>query len=194
MTKEYKMPKSTADASSLPTVFLLVGSFVAVCPLYGNHISHRVDGSGPESLTAPEVIMKSATDYPKEPRDPIEGPPNEGALRMVEEISEDCAMDDWDGEGADRVPSESVVIARNLVANLPPHALTTGLDIDATPFGSIDFEWVLETEAMLNILILPSGELGFAYSVREDVGEGKVRWEGSIPTPIAAALNRVFEQ
>ena len=53
-------------------------------------------------------------------------------------------------------PHLLVGIVCQLVALFPPDVLSDDLDIDETPFGSIDFGWVLERDVMLNIIVLPS--------------------------------------
>ena len=45
---------------------------------------------------------------------------------------------------------------------------------------------------MLNIIVLPSREIGFAYSTHGEREGGKVPWVGTLPHGISQAFDRVF--
>ena len=116
------------------------------------------------------------------------------AAREIEELSQTVHQEKWDGEGATKLSAQTSKIALELVAMFPHHVLGDYLDIDATPFGSIDFGWVLDRDVMMNVIVLPSGEIGFAYSVHGERKDGKVLWEGTLPGCISEAFGRVFNR
>ena len=115
------------------------------------------------------------------------------AMQDIGRLAVDCRNDNWDGEGADRVSPETVRIARSFAEQLPAKALHEDLHVDATPRGSICFEWVPRDYVMLDIGILSTGEIGYAYLIHEDEGSGKEQWKGALPESVLNAINRVFE-
>ena len=116
------------------------------------------------------------------------------AKREIEKLAETASEDDWDGEGASKVSSKTSKIALRFVDLIPRDVVGDDLEIDATPFGSIDFEWVLDRDVMLNVIVLSSGEIGFAYSVHGERENGKELWGGILPEPISEAFDRVFNR
>ena len=113
-------------------------------------------------------------------------------MQKIEMLAQTAGKDNWDGEGAIKVSLETIEVARKLVAVFPSGVLGDDLDIDATPFGSIDFGWLLERDVMMNILVLPSREIGFSYSVHGDRNDGKELWRGTMPHSISEAIDKVF--
>ena len=116
------------------------------------------------------------------------------AKREIKQLAETASEDNWDGGGASKVLSKTTTIALRLVDLIPPDVVGDDLEIDATPFGSIDFEWVLDRDVMLNVIVLSSGEIGFAYSVHGERENGKEFWGGILPEPISEAFDRVFNR
>ena len=112
--------------------------------------------------------------------------------REIKQLAQTAGEDNWDGEGANKLSMETIEVALKLVATFPSDVLGDDLDIDATPFGSIDFGWVLERDVMMNVIVLPSGEIGFAYSVHGERDDGKELWKGTLPNRISEAFDRVF--
>ena len=114
------------------------------------------------------------------------------AMQDIERLAVNCRNDNWDGEGADRVSPETVKNALEVVGQLREKALLSDLYIDATPRGSISFEWVPAEQVMLDVLILPSGEIAYSYLIRGDEGSGRDQWQGTIPKSIVEAVDKVF--
>ena len=146
------------------------------------------------SLIDPSFSMIIAYDYTsaQERRAPTELLQN--ARQEIQQLAQIAHEENWDGEGASRLATETIELALKLVDTFPSDALGDDLDIDATPFGSIDFGWVLERDVMMNVLVLSSGEIGFAHSVHGERRDGKKLWEGTLPSPISEAFDRVFNQ
>ena len=120
--------------------------------------------------------------------------PREDTIQKIEKLAQTAAEDNWDGEGAIKVSWETIEVACKLVTMFPQNVLHEDVDIDVTPLGSIDFGWVLERDVMMNIIVLPSGEIGFAYSVHGARGGGKEPWEGTTIRSVSEAFNRVFSR
>ena len=116
----------------------------------------------------------------------------EDTMQTIEMLAQTAGKDNWDGEGAIKVSPETIEIARKFVATFPHNVPSEDLDIDATPFGSIDFGWLLEGGVMMNILVLPSREIGFSYLVHGDRNDGKEPWRGTMPRSISEAIDKVF--
>ena len=120
------------------------------------------------------------------------------AMGEIEKLSQTAGYDDWDGEGSDRVTEETVSLALKLIAVFPysehPEILGEELDIDATPFGSIDFGWALERDVRMNVMALSSGEIAFAYSVYGCRESGKEPWMGNLPYDLLKAFDSVFNR
>ena len=116
----------------------------------------------------------------------------------VEMLAQTAGHANWDNEGADKVTAETISLALDLVAAFPysehPDILGDDLDIEATPFGSIDFGWALERDARMNVIVLASGEIGFAYSVHGERDNGKEPWTGKLPYRVWEAFDKVFNR
>lgn len=116
----------------------------------------------------------------------------------VEMLAQTAGHANWDDEGADEVTAETISLALALVAAFPysehPDILGDDLDIEATPFGSIDFGWALERDVRMNVIALVSGEIGFAYSVHGERDNGKEPWTGKLPYRVWEAFDKVFNR
>ena len=122
---------------------------------------------------------------------------NMNAIELVKENIKRVAMnareDNWDGDGADGVSEETEYMALKLVDLLPSYTICHELEVDATPFGSIDFEWVLDDRLILNILVMHSRRIGYAYSVHGDRNNREEGWEGEgLPAFVSDAIDKVF--
>lgn len=118
------------------------------------------------------------------------------AKAKIEKLAETAGYDNWDGEGSDKITGETISLALRLIQTFPysdhPNILGDDLDIDATPFGSIDFGWALERAVRMNVMALSSGEVAFAYSVYGRRDSGKESWTGNLPYSILEAFDSVF--
>ena len=85
--------------------------------------------------------------------------------REVHGLLENTGTEDWDGEGALALAPETVDIAQKLIDEFPPHVGRP--DVAATPHGEVDFDWVIDRDAMLTVSVGPSKEI--ADSIRRVV-------------------------
>ena len=151
------------------------------------------DAYGSRNLAAidpPTSLYLAAIDYPTTQATT----PLKDTMQKIEKLAQTAGEDNWDGEGAIKVSWETIEVARKLFTTFPNNVLSENLDIDATPLGSIDFGWVLERDVMMNIIVLPSGEIGFAYSVHGARGGGKEPWEGTAIRSVSEAFDKVFNR
>ena len=133
-----------------------------------------------------------AVDLPPQPEDSATEKHLESAKQEITNLAEIGQQENWDGEGASKISTETIEIARKLLEVFPTYVLVEDLDIDATPFGSIDFGWVLERGVMMNAMVLPSKEIAFAYSVHGKRDDGKLQWDGTLPPDLSEVFDKVF--
>ena len=89
--------------------------------------------------------------------------PNEERVSLKREVHgllEDAGIEDWDGEGALALAPETVAIAQKLIDEFSPHVSRP--DVNATPHGEVDFDWVIDRDVMLTVSVGPSKEIAFA--------------------------------
>ena len=146
------------------------------------------------SLTEPSLSRTIADDDTLAQGKHVSTAPPRDVRQEIQDLAQIACEENWDGEGANRLAAETIELALELVDTFPSDALGDDLDIDVTPFGSIDFGWVLERDVMMNVLVLPSGEIGFAYSVHGERDDGKESWDGTLPFLISEAFDKVFNQ
>lgn len=125
---------------------------------------------------------------------PLQTKPLQKITQHIQQLALTANKDDWDGEGASKLSTKTRGMALGLVDSLPSYVLENDIDIDVTPFGSIDFGWVLERNVMMNILVLSSGEIAFAYSIGGKAGSGKELWKGVLSPCISEIFNKVFNR
>ena len=99
--------------------------------------------------------------------------------REVQGLLEDAGTEDWDGEGALALAPETVDIAQKLINEFPP--LVGKPDVNATPQGEVDFDWVIARNVMLTVSVGPSKEIAFAGLFHGARLNGCEPWEGTLP-------------
>ena len=111
--------------------------------------------------------------------------------RAVHSLLEDAGTEGCDGEGALTLAPEIVDIAQKLIDEFPPHVSRP--DVNATPHGEVDFDWVINRDVMLTISVGPSKEIAFAglfYGARLN---GCELWEGTLPQFVNYCFDRLRE-
>lgn len=102
-----------------------------------------------------------------------------------------CGNDNWNAEGAQRIPVEAAARAIELLAALPSYIPVP--DIFPDPTGAISFEWYRRPKHRLLLSIYGSGAVEFAALL--GVGNemyGEARMEGGLPEIIRAHLRQLF--
>jgi hypothetical protein len=69
--------------------------------------------------------------------------------------------DDWDGQGADAPSPETVELARTAISRMRKEAWPSPSFVRATPAGEIAFEWIHDSDLILEAEV---SELGIEYT------------------------------
>ncbi len=120
---------------------------------------------------------------------PDEGQPS--LKREVHSLLEEAGTEDWDGEGALALAPETVDIAQKLIDGFPPHVGRP--DVNATPHGEVDFDWVIDRNVMLIISVGPSKEIAVAGLFHGARLNGCEPWEGTLPQFVNYCFERLRE-
>ena len=100
--------------------------------------------------------------------------------REVDELLESAGYENWDGDDALPVTQDLVDIAHEVIDKLPFESILKP-DIEATPHGEIDFDWVIDRNTMLTISVGPGGVIAFAGTCTEGNIRGQKEWAGKLP-------------
>ena len=111
--------------------------------------------------------------------------------REVHDLLEDAGTEDWDGEGALALAPETVDIAQKLIDEFP--AQVGRPDVNATPHGEVDFDWVIDQDVMLTVSVGPSKEIAFAGLFHGARLNGCELWEGTLPQVVNYCFKRLRE-
>ena len=109
----------------------------------------------------------------------------------VRELSRLSESENWDGEGAEALDSDTLKTAQGLVDAFPMSAVVHQPDISVTAHGEVDFDWVLSKDIMLTISVCPSGEIAFAGIFEDSRLDGKEPWTEELPYFVAMCLERL---
>lgn len=111
--------------------------------------------------------------------------------REVHDLLKDAGTQDWDGEGALALAPETVGIAQKLIDEFPPHVSRP--DVNATPHGEVDFDWVIDRDLMFTISVGPSKEIEFAGLFHGARLNGCEPWKGMLPQFVNYCFKRLRE-
>ena len=109
----------------------------------------------------------------------------------VHGLLEDAGIEDWDAEGVLALAPETVAVAQKLIDEFPP--LVGKPDVNATPHGEVDFDWVIDRDVMLTISVGPSKEIAFAGLFHGARLNGCEPWEGTLPQFVNYCFERLRE-
>ena len=103
-----------------------------------------------------------------------------------------ASKEGWDGEGATKLESETVEVAQELVDRFPIYVMYRDPpDVDVTPHGEVDFDWVIGRDRMLTVSVLPSKEIAFSGLFRGARVNGREPWEGTLPPLVNCCFERL---
>ena len=120
--------------------------------------------------------------------------PNEERVSLKREVHgllENAGIEDWDDEGVLALAPETVAVAQKLIDQFPPHVSRP--DVNATPHGEVDFDWVIDRDVMLTISVGPSKEIAFAGLFHGARLNGYEPWEGMLPQFVYYCFERLRE-
>ena len=98
---------------------------------------------------------------------------------------------DWDGEDADPLSEDTVSVACKIAACFPDRV---PMDVNATPHGEVDFDWVVNRKTMLTVSVGPPPKHIIAYAAIFD-GErvsGQATWSGTLPRLIRCCFRQLI--
>lgn len=157
-------------------------------PGYGNWRTVQPGASETAKKVAGKIFSFSITDSQVSAtgQNRIAGPLHDLGL-----VFEECRHPDWDGEGADPVPVNTLAEAQNLLLLIP---WTIPIpEMAAERSGRIAFEWYRDPERVYLLSIGGRGELEFAGIFgRGNEIHGKCNFSGSLPEMIAGHLRTLF--
>lgn len=113
----------------------------------------------------------------------------ESLKQEVNELLESAGSENWDGEGALAITPGLVGIAHEVIEKLPIYAAKP--DVEATPHGEIDFDWVVDQNTMLTVSVAPPNVVAFAGTFPEARLAGKEEWAGELPHFVECCLKRI---
>jgi len=122
-------------------------------------------------------------EYPNEERTSLK--------REVHSLLEDAGNEDWDGEGALALAPETADLAQKLIDEFPPHVSRP--NVNATPHGEVDFDWVIDRDVMLTVSVGPSKEIAFVGLFHGARLNGCEPWEGMLPQFVNYCFERLRE-
>ena len=122
-------------------------------------------------------------EYPDEERTSLK--------REVHGLLENAGIEDWDSEGALALAPETADLAQKLIDEFPPHIGRP--DVNATPHGEVDFDWVIDRNVMLTVSVGPSKEIAFAGLFHGARLNGCELWEGTLPQFVDYCFDRLRE-
>lgn len=115
------------------------------------------------------------------------------AVRSLRALNAQCADNNWDGDGAERIQGITQRIAENLIRALPYGVEMP--EISAGSDGSISFDWIPERGRMLSLEVGLDSRLPFAWVNRGDRGHGVADFdENSMPANLIDKLLLIFQR
>ena len=111
--------------------------------------------------------------------------------REVHGLLENAGIEDWDDEGVLALAPETVAVAQKLIDEFPPHVSRP--DVNATPHGEVDFDWVIDRNVMLTVSVGPLKEIAFAGLFHGARLNGCEPWKGTLPQFVNCCFERLRE-
>lgn len=112
--------------------------------------------------------------------------------QRVSSLPVKAGREGWDGEGAAKLETETVRVAQELVDRFPLHVMYGDApDVDVTPHGEVDFDWVVDRNRMLTVSVLPSKEIAFSGLFRGARVNGREPWQGVLPQFVNCCFERL---
>ena len=111
--------------------------------------------------------------------------------REVGNLLKDAGTEGRNGEGTLALAPETVALAKKLIDAFPSHIGRP--DVNATPHGEVDFDWVIDRDVMLTISVGPSKEIAFAGLFHSARLNGCEPWKGKLPQFVNCCFERVCE-
>lgn len=118
------------------------------------------------------------------------GWPRKEVLEALENIYQECSIDNWDGYGAVSINIHSYNNARKLIETLPINIPIPEATID--PGGNIAFEWYQSPSKIFTICLEGYNKIIFAGIFGDKRIHGTEDFVGNIPDLILYNIKRVY--
>jgi hypothetical protein len=115
---------------------------------------------------------------------------NREILKLLDEISEECSTDDWDGCGAVPVSNDALTKARDFIAAFPPDLPVP--EVSASTSGEVLFDWIQNQDRMVTVAINGDARVSFASINGETSNHGSYIFTGLFDPRIHARIREVF--
>jgi hypothetical protein len=118
------------------------------------------------------------------------GEKNREILKLLDEISEECNTDDWDGYGAVPVSNDALAKARDFIAAFPPNLPAP--EVSASASGEVLFDWIQNQDRMVTVAIDGDGKVSFASVNGGASSHGSYIFTGLFDPRIDARIREVL--
>jgi hypothetical protein len=109
------------------------------------------------------------------------------ALTDLRELSAECSLPNWDGEGAAPVSDAVCKRAEHFLRSLPPEIPSP--EVVAEPDGEIAFEWHLTPRRVFSVSISSGGRLSYAGLFGDGKTHGTEQYAAGEHIPAAILWN-----
>lgn len=108
------------------------------------------------------------------------------AMNALEELTDECSADGWDGDGTVALNSGAVSLTKDFVRALPDQVPMP--EFAAEPDGSVSMDWMQARNRMFSISVGPTQRLAFAWLDGTDKGHGVAHFDGTCVPPLIMDL------
>lgn len=113
-----------------------------------------------------------------------------GAFSELAALSTECAMDNWDGYGANAVSQQALQLAQEIIRSLPDDVPMPSLSIE--PDGCISLDWMPSRSRTFTLSAGTSDRLPYAWIDGTDRGHAIARFaDGQLPPRIIQEIHRI---
>ena len=114
------------------------------------------------------------------------------ALSDLRKMADECANDDWDGEGAIGIEATAIWNAEDFIRALPDGFPLP--EFAPEPDGSISLDWIESRYSLFSLSIGRGNRLAYAWLDGSDKGHGVAFFDGiSIPIRILSELQPIIK-
>lgn len=113
-------------------------------------------------------------------------------ISAVWKLADECAVENWDGNGADAVDELAVDRAIEFIRALP-HAVPMP-ELAAEPDGSISLDWIQSRHRLFSLSIGGSERIAYAWLDGADNGHGVAHFDGyNVPPRIFDLIESIVK-
>ena len=115
--------------------------------------------------------------------------PRDAAISRIWALLNECAEEDWDGDGAQPISELAAAQAADLIRALPENLPLP--DIAPEPDGAISLDWIQSRSRLFTLSVGESHRLPYAWLDGTDRGHAVARFDGeTVPPRILEGIRR----